>query len=223
MASPTTSPARSARSAPGGQPVSRNWLDRPACSSTWFGSGASLWSNRLPPKAVWRPDARVQHVNFQFGKQSGVHLQFASTARECLVMKQNNIFSIFLSHGGGRETFGACIVAQRNVEPGSVMPPGYIEPRKIVFHRRRVPHQACGMNWPQNWTLDLFFGRDIEQAITLRDIEAAAEQIGCVRARRNRTPVPPKPKDSVQAVVIKPQNDFSSFRTALPSAYQPQT
>jgi hypothetical protein len=102
MASPTTSPARSARSAPGGQPVSRNWLDRPACSSTWFGSGASLWSNRLPPKAVWRPDACVQHVNFQFGKQSGMHLQFASTARECLVMKQNNIFSIFFSHGGGR-------------------------------------------------------------------------------------------------------------------------
>jgi hypothetical protein len=79
------------------------------------------------------------------------------------------------------------------------------------------------MNWPQNWTLDLFFGRNIEQAITLRDIEAAAEQIGRVRAPKNRTPVPPKPTDSVQAVVIKPQNDFSSFRTALPSTYQPQT
>ena len=149
MVSPTTSPARSARSAPGGQPVSRNWLDRPACSSTWFGSGASLWSNRLPPKAVWRPDARVQHVDLQFGKESGMHLQFASTARERLAMKRTTFLAFFLSHGGGRETFGLCIVAQRNVEPGWVMPAGYIEPRKIVFHRRRVPHQSCGMNWPQ--------------------------------------------------------------------------
>ena len=31
----------------------------------------------------------------------------------------------------------------------SVMPAGYIEPRKIVFHRQRVPHQTCGMNWRQ--------------------------------------------------------------------------
>jgi hypothetical protein len=149
MASPTTSPTRSARRVPGGQPVSRNWVDRPACSSTWFGSGASLWSNRLPPKAVWRPDARVQHVNLQFGKQSGMHLRFASAARERLVMKRTTLLAFFLSHGGGRETFGLCIAAQRNVEPGWVMPAGYIEPRKIVFHRRRVPHQTCGMNWPQ--------------------------------------------------------------------------
>jgi NADH:ubiquinone reductase (H+-translocating) len=87
----------------------------------------------------------------------------------------------------------------------------------------KLPRLAKKIRVMMDWTLDLFFGRDIEQAITLRDIEAAAEQIGCVRARRNRTPVPPKPKDSVQAVVIKPQNDFSSFRAALPSTYQPQT
>jgi hypothetical protein len=64
-------------------------------------------------------------------------------------MKQNNMFRVFLSHDSGRETFGLCIVAQSKVEPASVMPAGYIEPRKIVFHRRRVPHQTCGMNWPQ--------------------------------------------------------------------------
>ena len=75
MVSPTTSPARSARSAPGGQPVSRNWLDRPACSSTWFGSGASLWSNRLPPKAVWRSEARVQHVRFYLRRAAAPWLQ----------------------------------------------------------------------------------------------------------------------------------------------------
>jgi hypothetical protein len=60
-------------------------------------------------------------------------------------MKRTTFLAFFLSHGGGRETFGLCIVAQRNLEPGWVMPAGYIEPRKIVFHRRRVPHQTCGM------------------------------------------------------------------------------
>ena len=64
-------------------------------------------------------------------------------------MKRTTFLAFFLSHGGGRETFGLCIVAQRKVEPASVMPAGYIEPRKIVFHRRRVPHQTCGMNWSQ--------------------------------------------------------------------------
>ena len=78
-----------------------------------------------------------------------MHLQFASTARERLAMKRTTFLAFFLSHGGGSETFGLCIVAQRDVEPGWVMPAGYIEPRKIVFHRRRVPHQSCGMNWPQ--------------------------------------------------------------------------
>src|SRR4029453_16800258 len=64
--------------------------------------------------------------------------------------EKNNIFSVLSqSRRGGRETFGLCIVAQRNVEPDWVMPAGYIEPRKIVFHRRRVPHQTCGMNWQQ--------------------------------------------------------------------------
>ena len=102
-----------------------------------------------PTTSPARPDARVQHVGLQFGKGSGMHLQFASTARERLAMKRTTFLAFFLSHGGGRETFGLCIVAQRNVEPGWVMPAGYIEPRKIVFHRRRVPHQSCGMNWPQ--------------------------------------------------------------------------
>lgn len=92
-----TSPARSARSAPGGQPVLRNWLDRPACSSTWFDSGASLWSNRLPPKALRRSDARLQHVGLQFGKGSRMHLRFASAARECLVMKRETLAALFPS------------------------------------------------------------------------------------------------------------------------------
>jgi NADH:ubiquinone reductase (H+-translocating) len=87
----------------------------------------------------------------------------------------------------------------------------------------KLPRLAKKIRVMMDWTLDLFFGRDIEQAITLRDIEATAEQIGRVRARRNRTPVPPAPMDSVQQVMIKPRDDLSSSRTALPSTYQPQT
>jgi hypothetical protein len=64
-------------------------------------------------------------------------------------MKRTTFLAFFLSHGGGHETFGLCVAAQRNVEAGWVMPAGYIERRKIVFLRRRVPHQSCGMNWPQ--------------------------------------------------------------------------
>jgi hypothetical protein len=113
-------------------------------------SGGVGFSKRVSPAtALPRSEARVQHVSLQFGKESRMHLQFASTGRECLVMKRTTFLAFFLSHGGGRGTFGLCIAGQRNVEPGSVMPVGYIEPRKIVFHRRRVPHQTCGMNWPQ--------------------------------------------------------------------------
>ena len=37
------------------------------------------------------------------------------------------------------------------------------------------------------WTLDLFFARDIEQMITLRDVEALGDMAGqFARARRNR-------------------------------------
>jgi NADH:quinone reductase (non-electrogenic) len=87
----------------------------------------------------------------------------------------------------------------------------------------KLPRLAKKIRVMMDWTLDLFFGRDIEQAITLRDIEATAEQIGRVRARRNRTPVPPARMDPIQQVMIKPRDDLSSSRTALPSTYQPQT
>jgi NDH2 C-terminal domain len=63
----------------------------------------------------------------------------------------------------------------------------------------KLPRLAKKIRVVMDWTLDLFFGRNIEQAITLSDIEATAEQIARVRARRNRTPVPPEPKDSVHS------------------------
>jgi NADH:ubiquinone reductase (H+-translocating) len=87
----------------------------------------------------------------------------------------------------------------------------------------KLPRLAKKLRVMMDWTLDLFFGRDIEQAITLRDIEATAEHIARVRARRNRAPVLPEPKDSIRPVMLKAGNDTPSFRTALPSTYQPQT
>jgi hypothetical protein len=48
-----------------------------------------------------------------------------------------------------------------------------------------------------DWTLDLLFGRDIEQMITLRDIEATARQIGRLRGRRSRASGPPAWSDQL--------------------------
>jgi hypothetical protein len=40
-----------------------------------------------------------------------------------------------------------------------------------------------------SWTLDLFFGREIEQMITLRDVEALTNVVSRIRSRaRQSTP-----------------------------------
>ena len=51
----------------------------------------------------------------------------------------------------------------------------------------KLPRLAKKLRVAADWTLDLFFGREIEQTITARDIEATAEQIARVRARRSIT------------------------------------
>lgn len=51
----------------------------------------------------------------------------------------------------------------------------------------KLPRLAKKIRVAMDWTLDLFFGREIEQTITARDIEATAGHIGRVRARRNPT------------------------------------
>jgi len=51
----------------------------------------------------------------------------------------------------------------------------------------KLPRLAKKLRVAVDWTLDLFFGREIEQTITARDIEATAEQIARVRARRSIT------------------------------------
>ena len=54
----------------------------------------------------------------------------------------------------------------------------------------KLPRLTKKLRVMVDWTLDLFFGRDIEQAISARDIEATAEQIARIRALRNRVSTP---------------------------------
>ena len=61
----------------------------------------------------------------------------------------------------------------------------------------KLPRLAKKVRVMTDWTLDLFFGRDIEQMITLRDIEATARQIGRVRARRSQASAQPERNDQV--------------------------
>ena len=53
-----------------------------------------------PATSATRSDARVQHVDLQFGKDPAMHLQFASAARECLVMKRTTLPMFFPGHDG---------------------------------------------------------------------------------------------------------------------------
>ncbi|HWY41474.1 MAG TPA: NAD(P)/FAD-dependent oxidoreductase [Chthoniobacterales bacterium] len=46
----------------------------------------------------------------------------------------------------------------------------------------KLPRLAKKLRVMMDWTLDLLFGRDIEQMVTLRDIEAVADQIARIRA-----------------------------------------
>ena len=51
----------------------------------------------------------------------------------------------------------------------------------------KLPRLAKKLRVMMDWTLDLLFGRDIEQMVTLRDIEAVADQIARIRARAKQS------------------------------------
>ena len=56
----------------------------------------------------------------------------------------------------------------------------------------KLPRLAKKLRVMTDWTLDLFFGKEIEQMVTLRDIEALTNQIARIRARGGRfTPQSP--------------------------------
>ena len=51
----------------------------------------------------------------------------------------------------------------------------------------KLPRLAKKLRVMMDWALDLLFGRDIEQMVTLRDIEAVANQIARIRARAKQS------------------------------------
>src|SRR6266487_6575684 len=51
----------------------------------------------------------------------------------------------------------------------------------------KLPRLAKKLRVMVGWTLDLFFSKDIEQMITLRDVEALSDLAGRIRARRTRS------------------------------------
>jgi hypothetical protein len=63
--------------------------------------------------------------------------------------EKNNIFSVLSQSRRRARNVRPVHCSSKKRRACSVMPTGYIDPRKIVFHRRRVPHQTCGMNWTQ--------------------------------------------------------------------------
>ena len=50
----------------------------------------------------------------------------------------------------------------------------------------KLPRLAKKLRVLMDWTLDLLFGREIEQMITLRDIQALSERLDRVRAQQER-------------------------------------
>jgi NADH dehydrogenase len=50
----------------------------------------------------------------------------------------------------------------------------------------KLPRLAKKLRVMLDWTLDLLFGREIEQMITLRDVQALSDQIARIRARATR-------------------------------------
>jgi NADH dehydrogenase len=57
-----------------------------------------------------------------------------------------------------------------------------------VFRRTvylmKLPRLQKKLRVMVGWTLDMFFARDIEQMITLRDVEALSDMAGRIRTRR---------------------------------------
>jgi hypothetical protein len=47
----------------------------------------------------------------------------------------------------------------------------------------KLPGLAKKLRVMVSWTLDLFFGQEIEQMVTVRDIEALSGQLARIRAR----------------------------------------
>ena len=71
----------------------------------------------------------------------------------------------------------------------------------------KLPRLAKKLRVMASWTLDLFFGQEIEQMITLRDVEELSNQWARIRARPKQSKAAPSSCSPIQ--VTTSQNDFS--------------
>jgi hypothetical protein len=55
----------------------------------------------------------------------------------------------------------------------------------------KLPRLAKKLRVMASWTLDLFFGQEIEQMITLRDVEELSSQWARIRARAKQSKAGP--------------------------------
>ena len=69
----------------------------------------------------------------------------------------------------------------------------------------KLPRLVKKLRVMMAWTLDLLFGRDIEQMITLRDMEELSEQWARIRAERKLVR-PPGPVEIKADIVVSQDN-----------------
>jgi hypothetical protein len=53
----------------------------------------------------------------------------------------------------------------------------------------KLPRLTKKLRVMTDWTLDLLFGREIEQLITVRDVQGLIDRLARIRARTNTGPV----------------------------------
>ena len=63
-----------------------------------------------------------------------------------------------------------------------------------TLYLMKLPRLAKKLRVMVSWTLDLVFAREIEQLITLRDVEALSGMVGRIRARRTQSTSVSDPK-----------------------------
>jgi hypothetical protein len=97
-----------------------------------------------PTTSSARSDARVQHVDLQFGTGSRMHFQFAFCSVRMFDQEKSNSAGYMLAR--------------------------HIKPKKIVFHSRLLLHETCRMNQMQQSREDsqIFATKDGNDSSSLR-------------------------------------------------------
>ena len=94
-----------------------------------------------------------------------------------------------------------------------VSSPGGCGARFILM---KLPRMVKKLRVMMAWTLDLLFGRDIEQMITLRDVEELSERWARIRAERK--PVTPLGSQEIKTSIVVSQDKGVAMDTTIVSA-----